>query len=159
MDSRADNQPSDNGDGPAGDERSGKSAQHRAQHPADDERKNKDDGNVLLNACNAASALCLTFRQRLAVDYADDLVDPGRKAVIEASLREARRNGLADDALAGGVIECSLEAVPHLDAQRAVGLGNDQDRAVINLLAAQLPLFHDPQRHIARSFQGPWWEQ
>ena len=69
------------------------------------------------------------FRQRLAVNDADDLVDPGRHAAIEISLLETRRNNLADDALAGGVIECSLQAVPYLDAQRAVGLGDDQEGA------------------------------
>ena len=111
-------------------------------------------GNILLNICRAAGGLSFGFRQRLAVDYADDLVDPGSNAAIEISLLEARRNDLADDALAGGVIERSFQAVPHLDAQRAVVLGDDQDRTVIDFLAPQLPLLRNAQGILLDRFRS-----
>ena len=53
-----------------------------------------------------------------------------------------------DDALGGDVGERALEAVADLDAQMAVVLGDDQQRAVVDLLAADLPGFRDPDRKL-----------
>ena len=58
---------------------------------------------------------------------------------------EARGNDLADNALADGVIERPLQAVPHLDAQRPVVLGDDKDDTVIHFSAPQFPLLRDAQ--------------
>ena len=51
-----------------------------------------------------------------------------------------------DDALGGDVGERAFEAVADLDAKLAVVLGDDQQRAVVDLLAPDLPGFRDPDR-------------
>ena len=64
---------------------------------------------------------------------------------------ELRRDVLVDDALGGDVGERAFEAVADLDAQRAVVLGDDEQRAVVDLLAADLPVLRRRGSKIARS--------
>ena len=84
--------------------------------------------------------------QRLAVDDADDLFDTDRDAAIEVLALESRQDGLADDAFAGVVVERSLQAIAHLNAHRAIILGDDEDRAVIDSSAAELAFLCHAQR-------------
>lgn len=57
-----------------------------------------------------------------------------------------RRDDLGDDALSGRVGQRAFEAVADLDAHGVVFLGDHQQRTVIDLLAAQLPLLGHAQR-------------
>ena len=59
-----------------------------------------------------------------------------------------------DDALGGDVGQRAFEAVADLDAQLAIVLGDHQHRTVVDLLAADLPGFRDPDRDIARWLSG-----
>ena len=93
----------------------------------------------------------LRFRrcgQRLPVDHAHHAVDPRVDADIELAFPEARHDDVADDALRRGVIEDALKAVADLDAQRAVILGDHENGAVVDLLAADFPLLGDAQREL-----------
>ena len=90
----------------------------------------------------------LRRRQLLAVDDPDHPVDARRDAAGEIAALEFRRDVLVDDALGGGVGQRAFEAVADLDAQAAVVLGDDEQRAVVDLLAADLPGFRDPEREL-----------
>ena len=48
--------------------------------------------------------------------------------------------------------ERAFEAVLHFDAQRAIVLGDDQDRAVVDSLAADLPGFGEPHAELRDVF-------
>src|SRR5579862_1563925 len=84
--------------------------------------------------------------QRLAVDDTQDLIDSGVETAIDLTLAKQRRDGLVDDAVRGGIGEHALEPVTHLDAQRPIVPGNDQQGAIIDLTPPELPLSHDPDR-------------
>ena len=94
-------------------------------------------------------------RQRLAVDDADHPVDAGRDAAGEIAGPEFRRDDLVDDPPRGDVGERAFEAVADLDAQMPVVLGDDEDRAVVDLLAADLPGLGDADARTARSSPAP----
>ncbi len=71
--------------------------------------------------------------------------------------REFRRDDLVDDAPGGDVGQRAFEAVADLDAQLAVVLGDDeQDRAVVDLLAPDLPGLRDPDRILLDGLRLPW---
>ena len=76
----------------------------------------------------------------------DDPLDAGGNSAGEIAGPEFRRDDLVDDALGGDVGERAFEAVADLDAQLAVVLGDDQQRAVVDLLAPDLPGLRDPDR-------------
>ena len=78
-------------------------------------------------------------RQRLAVDDGDHALDAGRDAAREVALAKARRDGLVDDAVRDEVRERALEPAADLDAKRAVLHRDEEQRAVVRLLAAELP--------------------
>src|SRR4029077_2093759 len=86
--------------------------------------------------------------QLLAVDEADHAVDTCGNAAGEIAALESRRDVLVDDALAGDVGDRAFESIADLDAQAAVVLGDDEQRAVIDLLAADLPGLRHPQRKL-----------
>ena len=87
-------------------------------------------------------------RQFLAVDDPDDPVDTCGNPAGEIPGLEFRRDDLVDDALGGDVGQRAFEAVTDLDAEMAVVLGDDDQRAVVDLLAADLPGFRHPQREL-----------
>ena len=66
-------------------------------------------------------------------------------APVEVQRLESRQDGFADDAFAGEIVQGALQPVAHLDADSAVVLRDDQDRAVIDSSAAELPFLRDPQ--------------
>ena len=94
----------------------------------------------------------LRRRQLLAVDHPDHAVDAGGNAAGKIAGLEFRRDVLVDDALGGGVGERALEPVADLDAKVTIVLGNDQQRAVVDLLAPDLPGFGDPDRELLDGF-------
>ncbi len=90
----------------------------------------------------------LRLRQLLALGDPDHAVDARRNATGEIAALEFWRDVFVDDALGGGVGERAFEAVADLDPQAAIVLGDDEQRAVVDLLAADLPGFRDPQREL-----------
>src|SRR3954462_146172 len=87
-------------------------------------------------------------RQLLTFDGPNDAVDPGGNPAGEITVPESRCDDLVDDALGGDVGERAFEAVTDLDAEMTVVLGNDQQNAVVDLLAADLPGFGNPKREL-----------
>ena len=92
--------------------------------------------------------LRLHARQLLAVDHPDDPIDTCGNTAGKIAGLEFRRDDLVDDPLGGDVGQRALKAVTDLDAEMAVVLGNDDQRTVIDLLAADLPGFGHPQREL-----------
>ena len=90
--------------------------------------------------------LRLGLRQFLAVDDRDHPVDAGGNAAGEIAALEFWRDHLVDDAFGGGVGQRAFQAIADLDAQMAVVLGDDEQCAVVDLLAADLPGFRHPKR-------------
>ena len=109
------------------------------------------------NSSSLAAARCARRRRRqlLAVDHPDHPLDAGGNAAGEIAAPEFRRDDLVDDALGGDVGQRAFEAVTDLDAQMAVVLGDDQQRAVVDLLAADLPGFGDPDRVLLDGLRRP----
>ena len=122
------------------------------QQAADNERPgmmtNGLNGSISLSKPRTLPVRRLRRRQFLAVDDADHPVDTGGNAAGEIAGLEFRRDVLVDDALGGDVGERAFEAVADLDAQAAVVLGDDEQRAVVDLLAADLPGLRDPDREL-----------
>src|SRR5207302_511405 len=85
-------------------------------------------------------------RQGLAVDQAHHRLHAGVDATVEIAVAKARRDDVAHDALGGGVIEHALQTVAHLDAQRPIVLRDDEQGAVVDLLATELPALDHAQR-------------
>ena len=83
--------------------------------------------------------MLLRLRQRLAIDDGDHALDAGRDAAREVALAKARRDGLVDDAAGDEIRERALETAADLDAKRAVLHGDQEQRAVVRLLAPELP--------------------
>ena len=85
----------------------------------------------------------------------DDPVDAGGNPAGEIAGLEFRRDDLVDDAFGGDVGQRAFEAVADLDAQLAVVLGDDEQRAVVDLLAADLPGFRDAERKLLDGLARP----
>src|SRR5262249_30281914 len=83
--------------------------------------------------------------QLLIVDHIGDarnsLSDPAR----EVARAETAHHVLVDDALGGEVGQRAFEPVTDLDAQLVIVLGDNNDYAVIDLVASDLPVVRDPQ--------------
>ena len=92
------------------------------------------------------------MRQRLAVNNAQYLVYPASNAAVEILFGELRRDRFADNAFAGRVIECAFETVADFDAHRAIILGNDKNRAVVNFLPSKFPYFCHAHRILLNCF-------
>src|SRR5262249_31907073 len=87
----------------------------------------------------------------LALDELHHLPETRIDALVEVTPTESRRNGLGNDAVRHGIGEYPLETIAHLDAYAMVVLGDEQQRAVIDLLATdraapELPLLDDSYR-------------
>ncbi len=104
---------------------------------------NRSDGS---NESRILPVRRLGLRQLLAIGDPHHLVDPGSNAAAEIAGLEFRCDVLVDDALGRDVGERAFEAVTDLDAQAAVVLGDDEQRAVVDLLAADLPGLRDAKR-------------
>ena len=113
--------------------------------------RNGLNGSIWLNR----SGLCPRLRrgQLLAVDYSDDPVDACGNAAGKIPAPESRRDDFIDDALGGDVVKRAFKAVADLDAKFAVVLGNNQQCAVVDLLAPDLPGLGDPDRILLDGFR------
>src|SRR5205823_2466272 len=79
-------------------------------------------------------------------EHADNRSRP--EAAGEIAGLELRRDVFVDDTLGGSVGQRAFEAIADLDPQAAIVLGDDEQRAVVDLLAADLPGFCDPEREL-----------
>src|SRR5579863_3835239 len=84
--------------------------------------------------------------QWLTADELHHLLERRVDAAVEVPLAEVRRQGLIDDAVAQCIGQDPLEAVADFDARAPIVLGDEQDGPVIDLLAAELPLFGHADR-------------
>src|SRR5450755_4509185 len=147
----ADHKPCDQRDEPRHHDRGGKPAESGTQYGADHEQSNQDKGNVKKIKVGAVKPWLRLQRrgrrrQRLTFDYPDDPGDARENPAGKIAASKARRDDLVDDAFRGGVGQRAFEPVADLDAKLAVVLGDDKQRAVVDLLATDLPGFRDPQR-------------
>ena len=141
----------------AGRNRSEQPPEHAAKHAT--EHEHDDDGERIkrigeLEKVGVIAVLLWPWqaRQRLAVDHPDDPVDTGGNSTGKIPVLEFRRDDLVDDALGGDVVERAFEPVADLDAELAVILGDNEKRAVIDLLAPDLPGLRDPDRILLDGF-------
>ncbi len=88
----------------------------------------------------------LGLRQRLALDHAHDAIDAGADAVVVIAALERGRDVLLDDPVGGRIGQRAFEAVADLDAHLAVVQRHEQQHAVVDLAAAELPLIDDTDR-------------
>src|SRR5690606_11773827 len=79
-----------------------------------------------------------------ATDHLDHALHPGAKAAGEIALAEGRSDQVVDDQGALRIGQAALQAVADLDANAPLGLGHDQQGAVVLALLADAPL--PPQR-------------
>ena len=117
-----------------------KAPQDRTQDRPTDERRNKQNGECLPDSAFNARRRARWFRERLAVDQPHHAVERGVDAAGEVAFAKARHDDLADDPARGRIVQHALEPVADLDADRAVVLGDDEDRAIVDLLPADFPL-------------------
>ena len=87
-------------------------------------------------------------RQLLAVDETDQLFDAGGDAAREIAGPEFRHDHLVDDTPCRDIGDGALQTVANLDPEVPVVLCNDQERAVVDLLAADFPGFRHPKREL-----------
>ncbi len=122
----------------AGRDRSEGAAEDRAQDGRREENDEEQHRQHPAEALRPVPVL-LGLGQGLAVDDGDHALDAGRDAAREVALAESRRDGLVDDAVGDEVRERALEPAADLDAKRAVLHRDEEQRAVVRLLAAELP--------------------
>ena len=70
-------------------------------------------------------------------------VDAGIDAAVEIAAAKARNDDVFDDAIGDGVRQHAFQTVPDFDAQLAIVLRDQQQRAVVDAFAAELPLLDD----------------
>src|SRR5581483_7745100 len=100
----------------------------------------------------AVRCLRLRRRQWLTIDDGDDAVDALGNAAGKIAGAEIRRDHLVDDAPRCHVGEAALEPIADLDTQPVVILGNDKQRAIVDLLASDLPGLRGPDRELLDGF-------
>jgi len=147
--------PGDQGYQPAGRGRADQPAQ-RGPHQAAEQQHRDDEKRVERIDAERPRALPVwRFRRRqlLTVDHPDHPVDARGDASGEIAGLESWRDVFVDNALGGGVGETALQAVPDFDTQMTVVLGNDKERAVVDLLAPDLPGFRNPDRILLDGFR------
>ena len=146
---RADHEPGNQGRQRAGGHRAQQPSQQAPQQSTEQDRGNDEKRIEQIRWIERLRILPvrrLGLRQLLAIDDPHHLVDAGSNAAAEIAGLEFRRDVLVDDALGRGVGERAFEAVTDLDAQPAIVLGDDEQRAVVDLLAADLPGLRDAKR-------------
>src|SRR2546423_2389986 len=79
-------------------------------------------------------------RKLLPVDDPDHLVEARIDPTVEIPLAQQRNNGFRNDAVGSDVSEHTLQPPADLNAQIPIILGNNEQRAVVDLLAPELPL-------------------
>src|SRR5947209_5397018 len=111
--------------------------QHRHGEDAEDQAQERDRRGAEPRRGTASGGL----RRRPAADPREHRVHRGVEAGGVALLAEARRDRVADDRGRHDVGDHRLEAVADLDPQLALLQEDDEHDAVVDALAADLPLF------------------
>ncbi|KAG1184296.1 hypothetical protein G6F35_015133 [Rhizopus arrhizus] len=83
-------------------------------------------------------------RQRLAINQRDHDLRSIQQPLVEVALAEARHDRLVDDACGIGIGNRTFQAIAGLEAHAAVLHGHQQQHAIIDTGAAQLPLLEHP---------------
>ena len=129
----------------AGEERAEHAAEDRTQHARGDRHADHHEREPVLEAAaqvRTPGGLGLGRRQGLPVDHREHAVHARVDPAREVAVAETRDDRLVDDAVRDEVGERTLEAAAHLDAQRPVLFGDEQERAVVRGGAAELPSIH-----------------
>ena len=92
-------------------------------------------------------------RQLLTIDHPNHPVDACGDASGEIAGLKFWCDVFVDNALCSGVGEAALQAVSDFDTQMTVVLGNDKQRAVVDLLAPDLPGFRNADRILLDGFR------
>jgi len=79
-------------------------------------------------------------------DHANHAIDAGGDPAGEIALLEARRDVLGDDPVRDRVGDHALQTAADFDAQLAVVFRDEEQRAVVDPLAPELPLVDDANR-------------
>src|SRR6188508_445906 len=123
-----------------GRERPADAPEHAAKDRATDDRKNEEEGQQPRQAgdvlCGCAAR---RRRQRFPVDDAHHPVHGGGDPAVEIAAPELRYDILVDDAVGDRVGQCAFEPVADFDPDLAVLQGDEEQRAVIDALPAELP--------------------
>ena len=85
-------------------------------------------------------------RQRFTVDDTCHFVHTCADATVVIAVLEPGGDDFIDDTLAGDVSERTFESIADLDPHSPIVPGNEQERAVVDALAPQLPSLGDPNR-------------
>jgi hypothetical protein len=130
-----------------------RTADHRPQHHRDhghaqEREPEKVESGRRKGVDLARGRAGLHRRQRLALDRLQDGIDARLDARGEVAVAKSRRHALADDASRGDVGERALHAAAGLDADLALLLGDHEEHAVVDALAAQLPSVGHAQREV-----------
>src|ERR1700753_2873931 len=131
-----------------------------AEHSGGDENAEDEEGieQFLDIRCRPIILLRLGRRQRFAVDHLDNSIDARPDAAGEINALEFRHDELVDDALAGDIGQRAFEPIADLDAKLVVVLGDQQDRAVIDPLAPDLPGIRAADRILFDGLRVGCWD-
>ena len=143
---RAGQQPGRSAHDAAGHERSRQPAQRAPQHAA---RHQRDDQQYRRDAFQVAAFLRGALgrrRQRFTVDEPHDAVGSLGNAAVVVPFAEPGRNDLVQDAIGGGVVQHAFQAVAHLYPHPSIVLGDQEQHAIVHVLAAGFPGLGHPQR-------------
>ena len=124
---------------------------HAAEHPPEDraadqgqdeqEREQRAQPRDILRGRAAHGR-----GQRLAVDHPHHAIRGRRDTAVEIAAAELWHDVLVDDAVGDGVGQRTLEAVADLDPDLSVLQRDQQQRAIVDALASELPGLRDAQR-------------
>src|SRR5262249_56097889 len=73
-------------------------------------------------------------------DLLDTLIHPCIEPAIKIAGSKLRSDHITDYAVGDGIRQCPFESVAHLDANSAIVLRHQQQCAVVDFFAAELPL-------------------
>ena len=97
------------------------------------------------------------FRQGLSLDHAHHPIERRGDAAMEVAAAELGHDVLVDDPVGDGVRERTLEAITDFDPHLPVLQGDQEQRAVVDTLATQLPGLRHAEARIARLLPARWW--
>ena len=128
-------------------ERAADPSEHAPQRRAASHREHEQERQHLEQARHALRRRArLRLGQGLALDDPQHAIDAGGDSAGEVAATELRDDVFLDDPVRGRVGQCALEAVTHLDPHPPILQCDQQDRAVIDAAATDLPGLGDADR-------------
>ena len=144
-------QPGQETDDAAGRQRAADATEHAPENRAADQRENEQERQQREEARHVLRGRTQFRRgQWLAFDHAHDAIDARIDAAVIIAALELRHDVLLDDAIRRGIRQRALDAVTHLDAHATIVQRDDDDRAVVDPLAAEAPLARPRESSTAR---------